>query len=362
MHLVGERLRLDVERLLPVTQRPALGHHGRGAVGVALAPEPTHVLRQHLHPSRRSSRSVPTALARRRRPPARPTTAATFSPAGTARRAAHVGVSTKAAQVDHGREPSGGPPRDSPDLEAHDGVRSVAERWLRSRSRTCGCAYGDVTAVDGVSFTAQAGQITAVLGPNGAGKTTTIEVLEGYRRPDGGRTSVIGLDPQADHAALTHRVGVMLQDGGVGPGVRAGEILRHAAALYADPLGPRRPPRAGRPHGQEAAHLAAALGGRATPTGAGPGPRRAPAGGLPRRARIRGRSGGPAGHPRGRGQPARRRRDRGADHPRPRRGRAPGRPRRDPGPRSGRRRRHARPAPGARGRRGAVRQLPGPST
>jgi ABC-2 type transport system ATP-binding protein len=98
--------------------------------------------------------------------------------------------------------------------------------------------YGDVVAVDGASFTAEAGQITAVLGPNGAGKTTTIEVLEGYRRADAGRASVIGLDPQRDHAALTRRVGVMLQDGGVGPGVRAGEILRHAAALYDQPLAP----------------------------------------------------------------------------------------------------------------------------
>ena len=80
--------------------------------------------------------------------------------------------------------------------------------------------YGEVVAVDAVSFEAQAGQITAVLGPNGAGKTTTVEVLEGFRRPDTGRTTVVGLDPRADHAALTRRVGVMLQGGGVGPGVR----------------------------------------------------------------------------------------------------------------------------------------------
>ncbi len=98
--------------------------------------------------------------------------------------------------------------------------------------------YGDVTAVRDVSFTAQAGQITAVLGPNGAGKTTSVEVLEGFRRPDGGRTSVMGLDPQADHRALTRRVGVMLQSGGVGPGVRVLEALRHAAALYEDALDP----------------------------------------------------------------------------------------------------------------------------
>lgn len=98
--------------------------------------------------------------------------------------------------------------------------------------------YGDVVAVDDISFTAPAGQITAVLGPNGAGKTTTVEVLEGFRRPDAGRARVIGLDPISNHAALTRRVGVMLQSGGVGPGVRVGEALRHAAALYDDALDP----------------------------------------------------------------------------------------------------------------------------
>lgn len=98
--------------------------------------------------------------------------------------------------------------------------------------------YGDVLAVDGVSFAAEAGQVTAILGPNGAGKTSTVEVLEGFRRPDGGRVRVTGLDPRHDHRALTERVGVMLQAGGVGPGVRADEALRHAAGLYRNPLDP----------------------------------------------------------------------------------------------------------------------------
>jgi ABC-2 type transport system ATP-binding protein len=98
--------------------------------------------------------------------------------------------------------------------------------------------YGNVVAVDGISFQAQAGQITAVLGPNGAGKTTTVEVLEGFRRPSAGGTRVVGLDPIADHAALTRRIGVMLQSGGVGPGVRVGEALRHTAALYEHALDP----------------------------------------------------------------------------------------------------------------------------
>jgi ABC-2 type transport system ATP-binding protein len=99
--------------------------------------------------------------------------------------------------------------------------------------------YGDVTAVDGVSFTAETGRITAVLGPNGAGKTSSLEVLEGFRRATAGRAAVLGLDPVADHAALTHQMGVMLQHGGVGAGVRVHEALRHAAALYADALEPR---------------------------------------------------------------------------------------------------------------------------
>jgi ABC-2 type transport system ATP-binding protein len=99
--------------------------------------------------------------------------------------------------------------------------------------------YGDVVAVDDVSFEAQAGAITAVLGPNGAGKTTTVEVLEGYLRPDAGRTSVVGLDPVREHRALTRRIGVMAQSGGVGSTVRAGEALRHAAALYDDAASPR---------------------------------------------------------------------------------------------------------------------------
>ncbi|MDH3734617.1 MAG: ATP-binding cassette domain-containing protein, partial [Gemmatimonadota bacterium] len=46
--------------------------------------------------------------------------------------------------------------------------------------------YGDVVAVDGVSFDVEPGQVFCLLGPNGAGKTTTIECLEGHRTPDEG--------------------------------------------------------------------------------------------------------------------------------------------------------------------------------
>lgn len=98
--------------------------------------------------------------------------------------------------------------------------------------------YGDVVAVDGLSFTASPGEVVALLGPNGAGKTSTIEVLEGYGRPAAGHARVLGLDPTADHAALVPRIGVMLQDGGVYPGIRPLEALELFAAFYASPLDP----------------------------------------------------------------------------------------------------------------------------
>jgi ABC-2 type transport system ATP-binding protein len=96
--------------------------------------------------------------------------------------------------------------------------------------------YGPTVAADGLSLTVPAGTITAVLGPNGAGKTTTVETCEGYRRPDSGQVRVLGRDPARDGRDLRPRVGVMLQDGGVYPGVKAREMLRHVAALHAHPL------------------------------------------------------------------------------------------------------------------------------
>ena len=98
--------------------------------------------------------------------------------------------------------------------------------------------YGELTAVDRVSFSAEAGEVLALLGPNGAGKTTTIETLEGYRSPTEGAVRVLGLDPIRDHARLTPRIGVMLQRGGVYPGIRAGEAVRLFAAYYENPADP----------------------------------------------------------------------------------------------------------------------------
>ena len=71
--------------------------------------------------------------------------------------------------------------------------------------------YGNVKAVEDVSFVVHKGEIFGMLGPNGAGKTTTVECITGLRHPDGGTISVLGLNPQVDGDALHPVVGVQLQ-------------------------------------------------------------------------------------------------------------------------------------------------------
>jgi ABC-2 type transport system ATP-binding protein len=93
-----------------------------------------------------------------------------------------------------------------------------------------------VTAVDHLNLEVQLGTVTSILGPNGAGKTTTLETCEGFRKPQAGTVRVLGLDPVTDARELRPRIGVMLQSGGAWVGVRAHEMLRHMASLYANPL------------------------------------------------------------------------------------------------------------------------------
>jgi ABC-2 type transport system ATP-binding protein len=98
--------------------------------------------------------------------------------------------------------------------------------------------HGPVRAVDGVTFAVEPGEVVALLGPNGAGKTTTVETAEGYRRPTSGSVQVLGLDPVSDHRTLTPRIGVMLQSGGVYPGMRPLEAIKLFASYYDDPEDP----------------------------------------------------------------------------------------------------------------------------
>ena len=96
--------------------------------------------------------------------------------------------------------------------------------------------YGNVAAVDDVSFEVERGSVFCIIGPNGAGKTTAIECLEGLRRPDGGSVLVAGLEPIADRARLAHKIGVQLQEVGIPPRMKAREALRLFAALYRTPI------------------------------------------------------------------------------------------------------------------------------
>jgi ABC-2 type transport system ATP-binding protein len=98
--------------------------------------------------------------------------------------------------------------------------------------------YGATTAVRGVSFHVDRGEVVALLGPNGAGKTTTVEAIEGYRRPSAGTVRVLGLNPFTERTKLAPQIGVMLQSGGVHPGVHPLEALRLFASYYDHPEDP----------------------------------------------------------------------------------------------------------------------------
>lgn len=95
--------------------------------------------------------------------------------------------------------------------------------------------YGPVTAVDGVSFTVEPGEVFALLGPNGAGKSTTIEVCEGYRDRDGGDVSVLGLDPARAGRELRDRIGIVLQSSGIERELSVREALTLYRAAYRRP-------------------------------------------------------------------------------------------------------------------------------
>ena len=72
-------------------------------------------------------------------------------------------------------------------------------------------SYGEHEALRGVSFEIDEGEVFGLLGPNGAGKTTTVEILEGYRKRDGGSVEVLGVDPQHAGRGWRERVGIVLQ-------------------------------------------------------------------------------------------------------------------------------------------------------
>jgi len=95
--------------------------------------------------------------------------------------------------------------------------------------------YGHLEAVRGVDFEIAEGEVFGLLGPNGAGKTTTVEILEGYRRRDGGDVSVLGHDPEKAGADFRERIGVVLQQSQLSPNLTVRETHAMFAGYYARP-------------------------------------------------------------------------------------------------------------------------------
>ncbi|HEX5533049.1 MAG TPA: ABC transporter ATP-binding protein [Actinomycetales bacterium] len=101
--------------------------------------------------------------------------------------------------------------------------------------RGLGKTYGDLRAVDGVSFDVRTGEFFGILGPNGAGKTTTLEIVEGIREPDDGTVTVLGERPWPRNPALLPRMGVQLQASAFFEKLTAREQLETFGALYGVP-------------------------------------------------------------------------------------------------------------------------------
>lgn len=104
---------------------------------------------------------------------------------------------------------------------------------VRDLRVTFGGANGArVVAVDGASWTAADGRITALLGPNGAGKTTTLRVVAGLIVPDGGQATVDGVDAVAEPRAARARLGVLSDARGLYPRLTARENIVYYARLH----------------------------------------------------------------------------------------------------------------------------------
>jgi ABC-2 type transport system ATP-binding protein len=99
-------------------------------------------------------------------------------------------------------------------------------------------SYGELRAVDGVSFEVAEGEFFGILGPNGAGKTTTLELVEGLRKPDAGEITVLGQRPWPRNPRILPRIGVQLQASSFFDRLTAREQIHTFAAMYGVGTGP----------------------------------------------------------------------------------------------------------------------------
>jgi ABC-2 type transport system ATP-binding protein len=109
-----------------------------------------------------------------------------------------------------------------------DGTEGVVR--LEGLTRT----FGSVRAVNGIDLEIWRGETVALLGPNGAGKTTTMSMLLGLLTPTSGSVEVFGMSPT--RAIAQSKIGAMLQEGKLMPGVRVGEFLDFARSLHPNPI------------------------------------------------------------------------------------------------------------------------------
>ncbi|MFN8015044.1 MAG: ABC transporter ATP-binding protein [Acidimicrobiia bacterium] len=97
-------------------------------------------------------------------------------------------------------------------------------------------AYGAKRALNGFNLNVEKGIIFGLLGPNGAGKTTAIEIMLGLRKSDNGNISVLGENPEKHFGKISPRIGAMLQEGGINPGLKPIEAIKLYRSFYPDGL------------------------------------------------------------------------------------------------------------------------------
>ena len=116
-------------------------------------------------------------------------------------------------------------PSPLPARTARLGAPIIEVRDLRKR-------YGDLVAVDGVSFEVAEGEVFGILGPNGAGKTTTLEMIEGMRPIDEGSATIDGVDVKANPREVKRRIGIQLQASAFFDELTLVELLHLFGRLY----------------------------------------------------------------------------------------------------------------------------------
>jgi ABC-2 type transport system ATP-binding protein len=92
--------------------------------------------------------------------------------------------------------------------------------------------YGDINAVNGVSFSVEQGEVFGILGPNGAGKTTTVEIIEGLRKPNAGSIKVCNIDALKEPQRIKELIGVQLQATSLYDNIRVKEALDLFGSYY----------------------------------------------------------------------------------------------------------------------------------